>query len=250
MKVRIFHTILVGLARLLCMVLVVLTGCADSRESRLQQFLEKGNASLEQSNSEQAIYYFEQALKIDSCYADALNNIGTTHFNNRRLEEALRFYDQALTCDPGFVRAYFNRSNTFLALHDYQAALADIGRILKVKPDTGVAYFSRGLAYTEVERYNEAIESFKVAGRLDTALRFDALVNIAAVKIRMRQYDEAESDLRACMRERVDEPNIHNSLGLIAVEKKEFDKALVHANNALKLSPDQPYFLNNRGFIF
>src|SRR5688572_18527087 len=110
MKVGIFRLISISRTALLW---ILLSSCGDSMESRLQTFLERGNASLAQSDGEQAIYYYQQAIKLDSCYADAWNNIGTVHFNNHRMEEALHHYNKALACDPGFLDAFFNRSNTY-----------------------------------------------------------------------------------------------------------------------------------------
>jgi len=231
------------------LVLVVL-GCGESKEARRQKFLERGLASLKQSNDEEAIYYFNQALDVDSCFADALNNIGTVHFNGRRFEDALRSYNKAIACNPQFIDGYFNRFNTRFLMHDYIGALEDIGKAISIKPDTAPAYFSRGLAYTELRRYEEAIASFEEAGRYDTTLRFDGQVNIASVNVRMRKYDEAEAILKICMGARPDEPNIHNSLGLVAIARGDLDEALRHTNTALRLAPEQPYFLNNRGYIY
>ncbi len=46
------------------------------------------------------------------------------------------------------------------------------------------------------------------------------------------------------------EANIYNTLSLIETGRGHNDLALVQVQRALKLSPGQPYFLNNRGFIY
>jgi Flp pilus assembly protein TadD len=66
----------------------------------------------------------------------------------------------------------------------------------------------------------------------------------------MKRYDEAKVELEACIKLNDKEPNIYNSLALIAIEKKDLDEALRQVNKAIELSPEQPYFINNRGFIY
>ena len=49
--------------------LMLAVGCSDSKESRLQRFLLKGNDQAQQGNDAQAIGYYRTALELDSCIA-------------------------------------------------------------------------------------------------------------------------------------------------------------------------------------
>ena len=93
------------------LLLCFLTACWESEDTRKNRFLLKGNAALEEQNEEQAIQYFREALRIDSCFADAHNNIGTVLFRQQKFVEALESYNHSIACKPGFLNAYFNRSN-------------------------------------------------------------------------------------------------------------------------------------------
>ncbi|MEQ8425466.1 MAG: tetratricopeptide repeat protein, partial [Cyclobacteriaceae bacterium] len=46
------------------------------------------------------------------------------------------------------------------------------------------------------------------------------------------------------------EPNIYNTLAMIAIEQKETDLALELIDKALSLAPAEPYFINNKGYVF
>src|SRR5205085_10053739 len=135
MQVKIFQVIPDVNCFMVFLAIIILGGCRDSKESRLQVFLEIGNATMAQSNADQAIYYYEQALAVDSCYADALNNIGTVHYKAHRFDEAIHFYSKAIICRPSFYLAYFNRANTMLGSRKYIEPLSDGNQLLAMKPD-------------------------------------------------------------------------------------------------------------------
>ena len=56
-------------------VFLLITGCSESKEARLQKFLLKGNLMVREQNLDQAAYYFKEALRLDPCFADAANTI-------------------------------------------------------------------------------------------------------------------------------------------------------------------------------
>ncbi|MDZ7650044.1 MAG: tetratricopeptide repeat protein [Cytophagales bacterium] len=78
--------------------ILLLISCADSKESKLQKFLLKGNLALKERNFDQASYYYGEAIKVDNCFADAWNNLGTVYFEQQRYDLALENYEKALTC--------------------------------------------------------------------------------------------------------------------------------------------------------
>lgn len=228
----------------------VLMAACDTRETRLQSFLLKGNTTLAEGDTEKALYYYNEALKIDPCFADALNNAGTISHNVAHYDEAIGLYSKAIECNPAFLDAWFNRANSYYESGVHFSALADIDHIIKAKPDTSAAYFLKGLVLTKQRNYPGALSAFQKALELGPADESACRVNLASVKIFMKKYDEAKVELEASMKLNDKEPNIYNSLALIAIEKKDFNEALRQVNKALELSPKQPYFINNRGFIY
>ncbi len=132
---------------------------------------------------------------------------------------------------------------------EYFRALADLDRIEKEKPDTAAVYFLRGLVLTKMRNYPDALQAFEAAMEKDPANKVECLVNQATVKFYMRKYDEAEQELNAAALLKSDEANIFNTLAMIQAERGQFTIALDNVNKALQIEPEQPYFLNNRGYI-
>ncbi|MFN7600933.1 MAG: tetratricopeptide repeat protein, partial [Bacteroidota bacterium] len=137
----------------------LLLGC-DSKETRLQQFLLKGNLAATELNYSQAAYYYGEAINLDPCFADAHNNLGTVHFQQKQWELALASYNKALECKPRFLGALLNRANTAYELKEYFNALKDLEEVKSLRPDTALVYFTIGLVHTKMRDFDRALLAF------------------------------------------------------------------------------------------
>jgi len=231
------------------MMLVVLGGCSDSKQTRKQRFLLKGNELLIKQNYPLALKNFEEALRLDSCYADALNNLGTVYFRQKQYAEALQYYSTAIGCKPGFLNAHFNRANTFYELGKPDEALRDIQYIKSEKPDTLTVYFLEGLVYTKKRDYSAALASFDRALDIDS-VNAELWVNIGTVHYYAHNYKEARSALKRAYAIEAEEANAYNTLALVSAAEGNLDEAMDWITKALTLNPRDAFFINNRGFIY
>jgi tetratricopeptide (TPR) repeat protein len=224
--------------------------CGERKETRLQRFLVQSNMLVNDDQADQAIRYLEEALKLDSCFADALNNLGTIYFNQRAYDLAMNHYDRALACRPGYVDAYLNRANTAYELKEYYKALADLEKVIKAKPDTALAYISQGIVYTRMREFDNALRSFGQARSLDSSSA-EVLINIGTVYYYRKQYDSAVNILRTALEMHPGDAAGHayNTLAMISAARQQYGEAGESLDSALMLAPDDAFFLNNRGYI-
>ena len=159
---------------------IILFSCSDSKNTRLQQFLLKGNVATRERSFDQAAYYYGEAIRLEPCFAEAWNNLGTTYFEQQRFDVAMEKYNKAIACKPDFINALFNRANTAYELKEYYKALEDLQKVTLAKPDTSLAYFTQGLVYTKLREFNKALNAFERAMQLEPA-NVDYLVNHAIV---------------------------------------------------------------------
>lgn len=223
--------------------------CSESREVRVQRFLMRGNEMVQIKNFEEAERLFREAIRLDSCFADAWNNLGTLQFNRTNFEDAQASYTRALDCKPDFTEARLNRANAAYRLREWYVALADLEKVDQVKPDTIALLQLRGLIYTGMQNYSQAEEAFKkLLSR--RAGDFEALVNLGTVLYYEGKLDSAETVIVHAIALNAKEPNGYNTLALIETERGNFDKAMEWVEKALDLRPGDAYFLNNRGYIY
>ncbi|MDH5368181.1 MAG: tetratricopeptide repeat protein [Cyclobacteriaceae bacterium] len=229
--------------------ILLLVACnSNKKESDKQRFLIKGNDALSRQEYKEALRYYSGALALDSCYVDALNNIGIVYFESRKFGESVKYYDAALQCQPEYWDAYLNRASAFYELNELYRALDDLEYLQRKIPDSSKVYFGLGLVNTKLRKFNDAIIAFDEALEIDN-LNAEILVNRGTVRYYLKEFELAENDLRAALAMDSLEANGYNALALLYSDMKQYDKALELVNKALVIEKNQPYFLNNRGYI-
>ena len=221
----------------------------DSKDVRLQRFLLQGNEALAKQNMEGARFYFQQAINLEPCFTDGLNNMGTLNARQRHYAEAIDFFTRAISCNQKFLPAYFNRANAYYDSKEYFSMLKDADFILSVKPDTAVTHVLRGLAQTKLKQYDAALASFNKAITLQPT-NPEHWVNLGTVKYYQKNWAKASADFRKSLQLQPDQPNALNALGLLAIEQNKLDSAKIFFNRALAIKTQEPYFLNNLGFVY
>src|SRR5882724_6970205 len=234
------------IGRQLFIFLLLLAAC-DNKETRLHKFLLKGNIASKDSNWEQATYYYGEAIRLEPCYADAWNNLGTVYFEQKNYDKAMTNYDKALACNPKFINALLNRANTGYELKEYFRTISDLEKAISLKPDTSVIYFTMGLTYTRMREFNKALDAFDKASKLAVSSgekeKAELAVNHAIVQYYLKDYDQAKSELQKLARQNDQEPNIYNTLALIETELGHYPEAMNFINEAIRLDPKQMYYV-------
>lgn len=228
---------------------LTLVGCGNDDTTQKQRFLIRGNEALRQRDFREATRVYQEAIKLDSCYVDALNNLGVLFFEQRHFSKAIQQYDQALVCQPDYFEALMNRVNVFYELNELYRALDDLKYISQTAQDSAQVHFMLGLVHTKLRDYDEAISAFDKSLALDSA-NPETLINRGTLKYYQKRLEEGERDLKSALKIDPLESNAYNAMSLIESERGNYDKALELVNRALDLEDGQPYFLNNRGFIY
>jgi tetratricopeptide (TPR) repeat protein len=227
---------------------ILLLSCVDSKETKVQRFLLQSNDMVRKQNLEQAERFLREAIKLDSCFADAWNNLGTLYFNERNFPEAITFYDNAVTCKNDFVDARFNRANTAYELKEYYRALKDIELVQEQWVDSAKVYFLQGLVYTRLRQFELSIASFHKALELQPR-NAETLVNIGTVHYYNRDLDSARYFLGRAIEANPQEANAYNAMAMVEMSVNNLKAATDQLAQALAIRPDDPYFINNRGYI-
>lgn len=231
-----------------CILAVLMLACTESREVRVQRFLLRGNEMVKRNNPDEAERFFREALVLDSCFADAWNNLGTVQFNRGQHAQAIDSYSHAVMCRPDFVDAWLNRANAGYAMGSWSRALDDLAKVQQLKPDTAVIPHLRGLIYTAAKDYVNAKKQFLLLLDRDGE-DVDAWVNLGTVLYYEGKLDSARVVTETALRLKPDEPNAYNTLALISTDEGQYDRAMDYVGKALVLKPDDPYFLNNRAYV-
>lgn len=223
--------------------------CDQSDSSRKLDFLARGNDQFSRKNYKQAENFYREALKIDSCYSPAWNNLGLIAYKRSDYGVAVLNFSNALQCRPHFFAAILNRARAFYDAGDEAQALTDVGRMKELKPDTSVAYFMEGLVRTRRTEFSQAVHAFLHSYQLDT-MNAEVLINAGTALYFERKYDSANIVLQKAMKIYPDNPNAMNALALVNSGKGLYAEALGWIDEAIERDSSSAWFLNNRGFIY
>ncbi|MDT2020660.1 tetratricopeptide repeat protein [Methylocella sp. CPCC 101449] len=97
----------------------------------------------------------------------AFYNRGIAYNNQSQSDQALQDYDQAINHKPDYVIAYNNRGLIYSRKGDQDRAIMDYDQAIRINPNYALAYNNRGLAYFRKGDYDRAIENYDRAIKLN-----------------------------------------------------------------------------------
>lgn len=179
--------------------------------------------------------------------ASVYNAVGKLKYWQGKTEEALEFYTKAIETE-GTIAVYFeNRALAYEGLNRVDEALADYLKASGLK-ESSLVFNNIGRMYYWKRDYEAAIENYTKAIALDpsTAVFFE---NRALIYRDMNNFDLAEKDFLAALA--VDgNKNTYNHLGIIKLNKKEYEEAVDCFSKAINLSPTECVLWENRALAY
>jgi Tfp pilus assembly protein PilF len=167
---------------------------------------EKGVEEINKDKWDKARKDLERAVAVWPKYAAAWTDLGEVYREQSMDREARAAYEHALQADPNYVRAYVPLAR--LAL--------DEGRL-----EDGLRLSERALAINSVE--------------FPEAWFYNAVANF-----NLKRWDAAETSVQRAMildTKHTLLPRAEHLLGLVLAQKREYEKALVHLRNYVRISP-------------
>jgi protein O-mannosyl-transferase len=121
-----------------------------------------------ESNYNDAVIYYNNAIRIKPGYYDALVNRGLSLIKLKNFKGAISDFNQVITIKPDDYEAYNNRGNAKTKTGDSLGAINDFTLSLKFKPDYSPAYYNRGSLEMNLKNYEKAKLDFDKAIEIDT----------------------------------------------------------------------------------
>ena len=128
---------------------------------------ELGRILAQQGKVDEAIAHDRDAIRLDSGFLPARQNLALLFIRLGRLDEAEKEYRAALKVDPSFVEGHHNLGYLLASRGRLDEAIAEYREALKLKPDFAIAYVNLGDALLRQGKNDEAIANFKRALEID-----------------------------------------------------------------------------------
>lgn len=117
---------------------------------------------------------------------------GNAYYDNTQYDEAINDYTEAINLDQNYLEAYYNRGYTYYQTKRYDEAIKDYTKVREINPDYKIVSYSYiGIIYICKEEWEKAAESFHNAkySILDILTRSNNMNKIKEVVPYMLKYN-------------------------------------------------------------
>lgn len=94
-----------------------------------------GIAFQQMGDAEKATHYYKLAVRYDKTDSNALNNLGTIEFGQRRYGKAIKYYKQSIGRGNTFAAVYSNLGYAYCGNREYPKAMDAFGKALAIDPE-------------------------------------------------------------------------------------------------------------------
>jgi tetratricopeptide (TPR) repeat protein len=101
----------------------------------------------EKGDVEQAIHYYNEAIRLKPKYADPYNNRGSIYGSQGQYQMAIDNFNKAIALKPDFAKAYYNRGTAYAYMGQSQVAMENFNEAIRLKSDYADAYVNRAFIY-------------------------------------------------------------------------------------------------------
>ncbi len=163
---------------------------------------------------------------------------GEVHLEKHRWTDALHAFDQCLRQDPAYADAYYSRAIVLERFDSLNRALTDYNIYLEFRPEHHEALFARAQLRLRLGQYRLAQSDLQRLLRLPPGAT-------TTVTFRTNTYTGTADQVFTARS--TSQSYILGALGEVALAMHLPDSAAYYFGEALKLAPDDPDLLLNRG---
>jgi len=208
-----------------------------------------GSALLGLRQAKNAMNFLLRAEEIDPNNSRLLNNIGSAHNSLMETSKAIEYYRRALLLDSKFAQAHYNLGNALMVQANWIEAIASFSNAIELKNDYAEAYGNLSVCLIQIKAYNDAISV------CDTYInQFGLSSKIIANKCRsMFEKGLKANAIQVLEAYIIDLPNSAELRTLCAdlcMETRQYDKAIFHYLESIKLNPYEYVNFNNLGVLY
>lgn len=179
----------------------------------------------------------------------AYNNLGALLFDAGKTQEAIGYYEQALRVKPDHAEASYNLGNAYWQQGKRHKAMECYAKALQSSPKNAAAHYNLANALADAGQLQEAVVHYETALQIDPRAP-PAHNNLANVLVQMGKLDEAISHYEKALQLKKDFADPHNNLAAVLLSQGRVNEAMAHRAEALRIRPDNAAGQYDVGVIF
>jgi adenylate cyclase len=209
-------------------------------------------AKYTQTGWNNAIHYYEQALRLDPNYALAYCGLADNYAymgsvvmpEKEAIAKEKEFAQKALELDPGLAEAHMSVALANVAAFDWRNGLKEFDRALELNPNLAFAYELQAWTVNGLGRFDEAVSKTRKAVELDPLNPFFQM-SLSFYQYWARQYDDAIAQARKTLAMDPNSAISHVLVGLSFLKKGDTAGAIAELQKSKAPDPGAWY----QGFL-
>jgi len=170
-----------------------------------------GLLATREGRTDEAIGYFQQALKVNPDHLIALENLGNAYRQQKNWEQARKVLEHAVAVSPGDPESNYSLGMVFAQTNETAHAYEYLQRALKSRPAYPEALNNLGILYLRTERRDAAVAAFEECIRVAPA--FDqSYLNLSRVYALEGAPDKARAVLLELLKQHPDHAQAQKEL--------------------------------------
>ncbi|HEU4625481.1 MAG TPA: aspartyl protease family protein [Steroidobacteraceae bacterium] len=213
-------------------------------------FARRGAAFAARNNYKQAIADLTRACEMDPTEPQYFYDRGLARVNNNLPTLAMSDFNEALKLRPEHVGARVARAQLRVAARDGKSAIADLDAADKSAAKEADIRLQMGNLYARAGSLEPAVRQFTLW--LETHDRDGRKADVLAGRCRARallntELDQALNDCNVALKLRPDTPEFLDNRGLVRLRRGEFERAVADYDLVVQREPDNAWALYARG---
>jgi tetratricopeptide (TPR) repeat protein len=151
--------------------------------------------------------------------------------------------------EPADAKKYREEGEAFYKAHQYNEAIEAFNHALRLNPAQPVVYFNLGVIYGELQQYKEAIKAYQEAVRLKPDYPL-AYFNMGNAYLDGGEYGKAIEAFKEASQLDSIAPAAHYNLGVAYIELGQQDEAVKSFKEAIRLQPEYAAAYYNLGIAY
>ncbi|KAL0964105.1 hypothetical protein UPYG_G00318730 [Umbra pygmaea] len=232
-----------------------------------------GKNLADRGNTNAAIVYYREAVRLHPTYVHAMNNLGNILKERNELVEAEDLLAKAVHIQPDFAAAWMNLGIVQNSLRKFKEAEQSYWNAIRFRKKYPDCYYNLGRLYVDLNRHLDALNAWRNATVLkpDHSLAWNNMVilldntgNLAQAEVigrealkllpndhtimfslanvlgKLQKYEESESFFLQALRIYPNSASCHGNLAVLYHRWGKMELAKKHYELSLKLDPDAP----------
>ena len=206
----------------------------------MEHYFERGQLLLEQGRVKEAEKAFRKTLADNPSHAAAMALLGHCLSVKKEHEQALEFINQAIGAEPNNPYFFYLKSRASFFANKIKEARNAAEEGLRINPLFSILYELKSVIDFHEKEWKSALKNAELGLALDP--ESVDLINLRAKSlVKLNRKSEAAATLDFALNKAPEDANSHANKAWVCIEQDEYDQALMHFKEALRLDPTSEF---------